>query len=157
LWCHPEPPVRKPCACRREPFTNSTTPLFNQLPISTYKHIFFDLDRTLWDLEKNSTETIRELYDKHLLGEFGVKPFEHFFENYRSINDRMWKHYLRGDIDKETLRFSRFHKVFLEYGLDNVHLARQFGDDYISLAPYKKHLFPFTHEVLSYLQKKYEL
>ena len=32
-----------------------------------YKHIFFDLDNTLWDFDKNSAETLHELFHKHNL------------------------------------------------------------------------------------------
>ncbi len=28
-----------------------------------YKHIFFDLDHTLWDFDKNSEETFLDLYN----------------------------------------------------------------------------------------------
>ena len=33
-----------------------------------YKHIFFDLDHTIWDFDKNAEETLYELYDIYRLG-----------------------------------------------------------------------------------------
>ena len=30
--------------------------------MANYDHVFFDLDRTLWDFERNSLETIHDLY-----------------------------------------------------------------------------------------------
>jgi putative hydrolase of the HAD superfamily len=125
--------------------------------LKTYKHIFFDLDRTLWDLERNSDEAIIELYEKHGLGNLGIKPFEHFNEVYRKVNERMWAYYLKGQINKETLRFGRFHKTFLAYGVDDPHLAKRFAEDYTHLAPQKPHVFPGTHDVLNYLKGKYKL
>ncbi|PKP39232.1 MAG: noncanonical pyrimidine nucleotidase, YjjG family, partial [Bacteroidetes bacterium HGW-Bacteroidetes-15] len=35
--------------------------------MSSYKHIFFDLDRTLWDFEQNMRLTLMGIYDKHEL------------------------------------------------------------------------------------------
>ena len=37
-----------------------------------YNHIFFDLDRTLWDFEKNSHEVLTELYQKYDLINRGI-------------------------------------------------------------------------------------
>jgi putative hydrolase of the HAD superfamily len=125
--------------------------------MKTYKHIFFDLDRTLWDLEKNSDEALIELYAKHKLESLGIKPFDHFNVIYRKVNERMWAYYLKGQINKETLRFGRFHKTFLSYGVDNTHLARQFAADYSHVTPKKSHVFPDTHDVLNYLKTKYKL
>ena len=125
--------------------------------MKTYQHIFFDLDHTLWDLEKNSLETLTELFETHQLSRFGVTPFSDFVKIYSEINSRMWKYYLRGDISRDTLRFGRFHKAFLEFGLDNVHLAKSFGEAYSKNAPYKTHVHDGAHEVLAYLQKKYSL
>ena len=125
--------------------------------MKTYKHIFFDLDRTLWDLEKNSDETIVELYEKHALEKAGIRPFEHFSQLYREVNDKMWAYYQRGEITKEVLRFNRFHKTFLHYGVDNPHLVKIFSEDYTRHTPMKKHVFPGAHEVLTYLRPKYSL
>jgi putative hydrolase of the HAD superfamily len=37
-----------------------------------YETIFFDLDHTLWDFERNSQEALTELADKYKLIEKGV-------------------------------------------------------------------------------------
>jgi putative hydrolase of the HAD superfamily len=125
--------------------------------LKPYKHIFFDLDRTLWDLERNSDEAILELYTRHRLEKIGIRPFDHFNDNYRKVNERMWGYYMKGQISKDTLRFGRFHKTFLLYGVDNPYLAKQFAEDYTRVTPTKPHVFPGTHEVLDYLKAKYRL
>lgn len=125
--------------------------------MKAYKHIFFDLDRTLWDLERNSRETLAELYEKHKLAEQGVDSFTTFHERYLEINENLWNHYLRGDLAKETLRVKRFHDTLKEYGIKNRHLAGVLADDYISKSPHKTHVLPYTHETLAYLEKKYTL
>ena len=37
-----------------------------------YKHLFFDLDHTIWDFEANSRTTLVELYEEMKLEERGV-------------------------------------------------------------------------------------
>jgi putative hydrolase of the HAD superfamily len=38
----------------------------------SYTHLFFDLDHTLWDFEKNSRITLVELFEEKQLNRFGV-------------------------------------------------------------------------------------
>src|SRR5688572_21955976 len=122
-----------------------------------YKHIFFDLDRTLWDFETNARETLLELYVKYKLPEQGVDSFDKFHERYLAINENMWKHYIRGSINKETLRVKRFYDTLKKFGIRNKHLTLALSDDYIELSPQRTNVFPHTHEVLGYLHKKYDL
>ena len=122
-----------------------------------YKHIFFDLDRTLWDFETNSTTALLELYHYHQLEIKGINSFDDFVRKYLQVNNRLWKHYQRGNIDKAALRINRFHKTFLSFGVDDYYLAVVFGEHYIKTAPLKTAVFPYTHEALSYLKTKYEL
>lgn len=122
-----------------------------------YKHIFFDLDNTLWDFERNSTETLNELYHKYRLDELGVASPELFIRTYQERNIMMWEQYRLGKIDKETLRNERFTLTFWDMGLDAELAPRALADDYLIISPKKNHLFPHAHEVLSYLQEKYTL
>ena len=48
-----------------------------------YKHIFFDLDRTLWDFEYNSHETLLELCKSYNLKEKGVENSLEFIKIYK--------------------------------------------------------------------------
>ncbi len=122
-----------------------------------YQHIFFDLDRTLWDFETNSNETLIELAQKYNLIERGIDSIENFIQEYLIINDALWVQYGKSLITKETLRFDRFHKTFLKYNIDDKKLVENIGNDYVAQSPYKTNLFPHTHEVLDYLSKKYTL
>ncbi len=122
-----------------------------------YEHIFFDLDHTLWDLETNSRETLNELFTEHELTEKGIASPEDFIKEYHHINERMWEEYRKGLIDKETLRYARFHEAFQLFGINDKPLAERFGKDYVENGPLKTNLFPHTIEVLEYLQKKYSL
>lgn len=121
-----------------------------------FKHIFFDLDCTLWDFESNSTAVLNELFVKYELGSKGLLK-DGFIKSYQVINHKLWEDYGKGLIDKETLRALRFHKALEEHGLDDEQLSLKFGEDYILESPKRKALFPFTEEVLNYLHKKYKL
>ncbi|MFB6258058.1 MAG: hypothetical protein ABEH38_05130 [Flavobacteriales bacterium] len=56
-----------------------------------YCHIFFDLDRTLWDFERNSEEMLGELFDEYGLSALGIGSFQSFLETYRGINADYWR------------------------------------------------------------------
>jgi putative hydrolase of the HAD superfamily len=122
-----------------------------------YKHIFFDLDRTLWDFEQNSYEVLQEIYTKHQLQEKGIPSFDDFYNTYHKINHDLWDLYRVGKITKEFLNLERFYATIRTFGIQEETTAKAMGHDYVSLSPYKKALFPGTHELLSELKKKYKL
>jgi putative hydrolase of the HAD superfamily len=122
-----------------------------------YKHIFFDLDNTLWDFERNSTETLTELYHKFDLQKLGIKSAHEFIAKYNIRNTMMWEQYRLGKIDKETLRGKRFAFTFWDMGIEADLVPAQLADEYISTSPKKNHLFPEAAETLAYLHSKYIL
>jgi putative hydrolase of the HAD superfamily len=122
-----------------------------------YKHIFIDLDRTLYDFDLSTRENFLELFDKFGLYERGVNPFDKFFELYLKNNVELWEKYRKGEISKRFLNVHRFHITLLEFGIDDRAFAGRFAADYLHLSPLKKALFPNVLEVLEYLQKKYIL
>lgn len=125
--------------------------------VKKYEHLFFDLDHTLWDFEKNSTTTLMELYDFFNLKEKGIEHVSDFIRVYQRINDALWSAYRHGAIDKETLRSRRFYETFRTFGLKDKALSISSGDYYVHHSPRKTFLFPNTHETLSYLKEKYVL
>jgi putative hydrolase of the HAD superfamily len=122
-----------------------------------YKHIFFDLDNTLWDFERNSTETLTELYHKYDLQKLGIKSAHEFIAKYNIRNTMMWEQYRLGKIDKETLRSKRFAFTFWDMGIEAELIPNQLAEEYISTSPRKNHLFPEASETLEYLHSKYIL
>jgi len=121
-----------------------------------YKHIFIDLDRTLWDFEANSMETFREIYKKRDLAKIFTN-FEQFHKTYRKYNRQLWEDYRDGKISKENLKYKRFYLTLAAYNYKDEDLAKKIGDDYIQISATKTQLFPYTHESLEYLLKKYSL
>ena len=123
-----------------------------------YSHIFFDLDNTLWDFDRNSAETLNELYVKYNLAGLGIKEPEHFIVKYQERNAMMWEQYRLGKIDKDTLRNKRFEFTFWDMGIEAVGpIAALLSDDYVNAAPKRNHLFPDAYDVLDYLNRKYTL
>lgn len=120
-----------------------------------YKHIFFDLDRTLWDFEANSKETFNEIFYKHNLD--SLCSFSDFHKEYRKINDQLWAQYRLGKITKENLSWQRFYQTMEAFGKKDEKTAKLMSDDYITISPTKTKMFPYVHEVLDYLSKKYTL
>ena len=122
-----------------------------------YQHLFFDLDRTLWDFETNSYQTLTELAHTYDLVKKGVDSIDHFINEYLLINDHLWERYGKNLIDKETLRFERFHQALAKFSIEDKDLTIAIGNEYVERSPVKTSLFPYTIDVLNYLSKKYSL
>jgi putative hydrolase of the HAD superfamily len=123
-----------------------------------YKDLFFDLDHTLWDFETNSKETIQELYNTHRLADLGIVDFDGFYSTYSAHNHRLWDRYTKGFIKQEELRWKRVYLSLLDFKVANEPLAKEMSQAYLEILPNKKHLFPYTIEILEYLkQKEYKM
>lgn len=123
-----------------------------------YQHLFFDLDHTLWDFETNSKETIRELFLTHNLHQTISPDFDLFFEKYSYHNKRLWHRYNHGFIKQDELKWKRMWHTMLEFKLSDETFAKKLSAEYLEILPYKKALFPYTAEILSYLlNKNYKL
>jgi putative hydrolase of the HAD superfamily len=123
-----------------------------------YKHLFFDLDHTLWDFEANSRQTLQELYHTLELEAKGISDFDLFHKNYLRHNDKLWDRYRNGYIKVDELRWKRMWLALLDFKIANETLAREMGVIFLDLLPTRKILFPHTVEILDYLvEKKYQL
>jgi putative hydrolase of the HAD superfamily len=122
-----------------------------------YKHIFFDLDHTIWDFDRNAREALHELFGIYKLKELGLLSPDLFIETYTRNNHMLWAEYHTGKITKAELRQARFKKTFLDLGMHPDLIPAGFEDHYVRLCPTKTNLFPHAHETLGYLQSKYTL
>jgi putative hydrolase of the HAD superfamily len=123
-----------------------------------YRHLFFDLDHTLWDFEANSRQTLDELYHSLNLAEKGIHDFALFHQNYLVHNDKLWDRYRNGYIKVDELRWKRMWLTLLDFKIADEPLAREMGVRFLDLLPTRKILFPYTFEILDYLSaKNYEL
>lgn len=128
------------------------------MQFSHKKHIFFDLDHTLWDFERNAEETLEELFHQYGFREkLNIASFPVFMDCYSRNNQRVWALYHNGKIDKTELRRARFADTLTELGVDPMLFPAEFEQDYLRICPHKTNLFPYTHETLSYLKDRYVL
>lgn len=119
-----------------------------------YKHIFFDLDHTLWDFEENSRETLEDLYGEFRLTEWGIPDFTAFHQCYVHHNDLMWDRFRKGYVTREQLRWKRISRTLLDFRIGDDKLVHALSDRYLELLPTKTHLFSDTRELLDYLSGK---
>ena len=118
------------------------------------KHIFFDLDHTLWDFDKNSAFAFDVIFKKHNLEVSVVE----FLEHYIPRNHHYWKMYQVNQISHEDLRYFRLKDVFdvLDFEITD-QMIHQLSEDYITHLPDSNLLFDGAIEVLNYLKENYHL
>ncbi len=131
--------------------------LFLQKKVEKYTSVFFDLDRTLWDLEKNALICLEEIYTENNLQEKGIPSFDAFHTVYKNINNLLWAAYRKDEIKKEKLRTERFKLCLQHFHITDDILANTMGDEYINKSPKKTSLFPHSIEILEYLSEKYNV
>jgi putative hydrolase of the HAD superfamily len=120
--------------------------------IKKYKYVFFDLDNTLWDFNKNSYYALQEAFFHFNISNQAVE-YEKFHEVYIRINHLLWKEYRKKAIPKKDLIRLRFENTFAElnvFGIDPVEI----NDYYLSVMPVQKVLVDGTEEILNYLKSK---
>jgi putative hydrolase of the HAD superfamily len=119
-----------------------------------YRHLFFDLDHTLWDFDANAKLTLTTLYHDLALEKAGVHDFEQFYRSYLLHNEKLWERYRNGHIKAEELRWKRMWNTLLEFRIGDEKLAREMGAMFLELLPTRNILFPGTVSTLEYLQNK---
>jgi putative hydrolase of the HAD superfamily len=119
-----------------------------------YKHLFFDLDHTIWDFETNARLSMLELYDTLNLRAKGIDDFELFYKNYSKYNEMLWARYRNGYIKQSELRFKRMWLALLDFKIADEKLADIMSVQFLELLPVQNQLFPHTLESLDYLKEK---
>ena len=122
-----------------------------------YKHVFFDLDRTLWDFDAAAEVAFERIYDQYNLKSLGIPSAHEFHEVYHPLNERLWELYREDKITKDDLNRTRFLKPLEHYGIHDVELADHLSEDYVYWSPRIVRLVPGTMELLDYLKPKYHL
>ncbi|MCL7753578.1 YjjG family noncanonical pyrimidine nucleotidase [Polaribacter sp. Z022] len=118
------------------------------------QHVFFDLDHTLWDFEKNSDLTFKKVFNKNNID----TNLESFLEVYRPINFEFWKLYREEKVTKAELRYGRLKKTFdaINYTISDG-VIDLIAEQYIDHLSDFNYLFEGTFEILDYLKEKYQL
>jgi putative hydrolase of the HAD superfamily len=119
-----------------------------------YRHLFFDLDHTLWDFDANAIETLADVYAQLELKAAGVNDFDLFCKHYLHHNAILWDRYHNGFISSDDLKWKRMWRTLLEFKIGSEELARKMSDEFLEILPTKQNLFPYTHEILKHLKEK---
>jgi putative hydrolase of the HAD superfamily len=126
--------------------------------MKAYKHIFFDLDHTLWDFDTNARDTLTDIYGEFEMTSSVNAPFDDFYTRYLHHNQLLWNRYHNGFISAEDLKWKRMWRTLLDFKIGDEALARRLSSRFLEILPTKKEIFPHTMEILKYLtEKKYNL
>lgn len=118
-----------------------------------YKHLFFDLDHTIWDFDTNAKATLTDLYAQGLEEKTKV-PFDEFYERYIFHNSHLWARYEKGFIGVEELKWKRMWRTLLDFKIADETLSKEISVQFLNILPTKKEVFPYTFEILEYLKNK---
>ncbi|MTH17441.1 YjjG family noncanonical pyrimidine nucleotidase [Flavobacterium sp. LC2016-01] len=121
---------------------------------TTITDVFFDLDHTLWDFDKNSEMA----FDRIFKNNYPEIKTEDFIEKYIPINQACWKLYQNDEITHTELRYNRLKFSFdaLNYEISDENI-NEIANYYIEFLTDNNHLFEGAVEVLEYLKPKYRL
>ena len=134
-----------------------STFIIHHSALKKYRHIFFDLDRTLWDFDAAAEVAFEKIYEKYNLKSLGIPNAHEFHEVYHPLNEELWVLYRADKITKDELNRTRFLKPLEHYGIHDVELADHLSEDYVYWSPRIVRLVPGTMELLDYLKPKYHL
>ncbi len=119
-----------------------------------YKHLFFDLDHTLWDFDTNAKETLGDIFLQFELEKRITTDFTGFYTAYLYHNKILWNRYHHGFITADELKWRRMWRTLLDFKIGDEKLAKELSSCFLEILPTKKTLFPHTFEILNYLQEK---
>lgn len=122
-----------------------------------YQHVFFDLDHTLWDFEKNSKDTMWQLFQRFRLSGRGISDFDAFYEVFHQHNEKLWSRFRKGFIRREELRWKRMWHTLLDFTIADTKLANELSAAYLEILPTQRFLIPDAAEVVAYCASKYTL
>ncbi|HAC21578.1 MAG TPA: noncanonical pyrimidine nucleotidase, YjjG family [Porphyromonadaceae bacterium] len=121
-----------------------------------YKHLFIDLDDTLWDTFNNNKESLKEVYDIYEFNR-SYASFEVFFDRWFPYNNHLWDLYRQDKISKQQLVTKRFEHMVEPMGITDPDFIQQLNKEFLQRSSSKSGLLPFALDILRYLQNKYTL
>ncbi len=126
--------------------------------MNKYQHLFFDLDHTLWDFDKNAEITLTGIFEYFDLNARVNAAFDDFYQKYLFHNQELWERYHKGLISADDLKWKRMWRTMLDFKVADEPLAKELSARFLEVLPTQKKVFPYTFEILDYLkEKKYQL
>ena len=110
-----------------------------------YKHLFFDLDDTFWDVRSNQEAAQRELFATFGMADH-YPDFDTYYRTFREINQKLWTEYRDGIVSRETLRNQRFVRLLESAGIHDEPLAMDMSNEYLRISPTFNALMPHSKE-----------
>lgn len=121
----------------------------------SYKHIFFDLDHTLWDFDANAKSSLTDIFEEFRLAEKVTPEFDAFYDKYLHHNKILWERYQNGYITAEELKWRRMWRTMMEFKVGDEKLAKDLSARFLDILPAKDAMFPYAYEILDYLKNKH--
>ncbi len=118
------------------------------------KHIFFDLDHTLWDFDRNSKLAYAQVFEEEQIN----LDLHTFITAYEPLNLEFWRRFRESEITKEQLRYQRLKATFDACDFEVVdETIHKMADLYLEYLPNYNHLFTGCIELLDRLKNNYSL
>ena len=116
--------------------------------------VFFDLDHTLWDFDKNSMLAFNRVFIKYNID----IEISTFIKVYEPINFNYWKLFREEKESKQELRRGRLSETFKTFNMVfPTKVIDALAISYIEELPLDNHLFNGAEMILNYLTEKYIL
>ncbi len=115
--------------------------------------IFFDLDHTIYDFDKNAELTFNQVFN-----DLNLNVPSNFMEHFKPINDYYWDLLAKKEITAEYLRFARLNDTFqkIDFQVSN-EIINEIASRFIENLTNYNHVFEGANEILDYLKDKYQL
>lgn len=121
------------------------------------KHIFFDLDNTLWDYRKNAKLTLVKLFGEYDIENLYGKTFNEFYDSYYIINLSLWDGYREKTVSKDEMHKRRFPETFQKLGIHDFEFSEELERRFMDEVADSQYLVEGAEEILNYLDGKYEM
>lgn len=112
-----------------------------------YSTVLFDLDGTLLDFSKAELYAFRQSLEA-----YSIPYTDELYRQYSEINDRLWKKFELGTIEKKQIGPTRFEILFEENGIDAD--GAEFNKTYLSLISQQAFMYDGAMELCERLISK---
>lgn len=115
--------------------------------------LFFDLDHTIYDFDKNSALTFQAIFT-----EMELSGVDDFMTHFKPINDSYWERFSKEEISRYFLRYGRLKDTFdaIDVKINDDHIY-YIADEFIGKLPNYNHVFDGAYETLDVLKNNYRL